>query len=223
MEDFEEEDMSPIKKLAAQVEKIIKIESVLSSDPNIWEIHFAGSAKKVMKIDTDHLDKSTTFEKMYLKLFGSPAPITKQADFKRFLRIITNDKNKVEIVMARSESEHEYIAKQVFETVCSIPLITTDKQAAETGKGLLDYEDDGCLCLVSGKVEEIVQSKGYKIGLSDLSAAMTELGYKTDGTAAIRYKNKRLRSWHFFKTVVEEMREVPNSENNSELEAGEAA
>lgn len=199
-----------------RVEKVVIIKSTLSTDPNTWEIHFNGKEKKVMKIDTDHLDKSTTFEKLHLKLFGTPTLISKQADFKRFLYLITNDKNKVEILQSKSESEHEYIAKQVFEIVCSIPLITKDKQAAESGKGFYEHES-GNLCLISGKIEEIIASKGYKIGLADLSTAMTELGYKTDGTPAVRYKNKRLRSWHFVRSVVEEMRNnVENSDSKTD-------
>lgn len=208
----DDEGLTPVKKMAMQVTFIVKHKSKLDSDPELWEIFFSDG--KIMKIDTDHLNNSATFENLYLKLFGRPTPYIKRAEWKAFLRMITADDSKIQTIEAKSESEKEYIANQVFELICSMKA-DTDKEIAVRGQVLYDNPKNNCLCLTSSKVEEILQSRSYKIPLNDLSDAMTELGFKLPGTDAIRYKGKKIRSWHFIKTKVAEMQSSVDDDDNS--------
>ena len=70
-----------------------------------------------------------------------------------------------------------------------------DEESASTGRVLL--KRDGVYYLIASKVEEIIETKKYRITPNRLSPAMYQLGMKTKGTARPYINNKQVRAWEF--------------------------
>jgi len=184
---------NPVDKLVHSIERVVIREGKIPSDPVIWEIYISG---KVLRIDAEKIENLGVFRSQYVKAFRSPAPSMKSD---MWLQLVAAMGEMAEVVRAGEESERVYIANQVFEKVCELR-ITDDRQDAAAGRGMLDYQ--GHFCVTSKKIEDIVQTAGYRIAFNSLSETMTELGLKKEGSENIWYGNKSIRSWWFFQSKV---------------------
>lgn len=180
-------------KLESSIKSVTIEKGHVDTDPSIWRIEFVDG---IIELDAKKLTAYRPFAQEYIKKFNRPAPIISSEEWRAILEILAE---KADVVQATEESENVFIANQVMEKIQRMKIID-DKELAAAGKGLLDHE--GYLCLVTTKVEEIIDGR-YRIPLSTLSYVMTQLGYKTEGTHKIRCGNgKRPRFWCFFKDIV---------------------
>ena len=201
-------ELTPTQKMFSTISKVVIREGVLQSDPAIWEITIDG---KVLKVDSNHMLTQGAFGNQYLRAFHVPMPLI---DFKDWRYLVAVLGESAEIVNTNEESERVYIARQVFEEVCSMQVGERDVSASR-GKNLVEY--GGCYCLASGKIEDIVAKHGYKTTTKELSTTMVELGMKEEGTEAIYFGSKRARAWHFKKVIIDEHKN--HAEQLSEIEA----
>lgn len=192
-----QEEPSPLAKLFDAIEKVVIYEGKIPSDPKIWEIHIGD---KILRIDAENLISPHIFQKKYLKEFHSPAPRLRNDQWDMFIGLIGGD---AEIVPANEESEYVYYANRIMGEISQLPE-TEDKEEAVSRQILLKHE--GCLCLVSSKIEEIVRENGFKIAPNRLSSTMTDLGYKAQGTKTIRCEGRRPSFWWFDPSKIAEFR-----------------
>ena len=185
-------DTNSFEKLIHSIEKVVILKGKISNDPAIWEIHISG---KVLKVDSEKIETQRAFRNQYLKVFNAPAPLVTSENW---LKIVAGMSEIAEVVTAGEESERVYIANRVFEKVCELK-VTDDRGLAAAGKCMLNHQ--GYLCVISKKIEEIVQTAGYKIAFIPLSESMTELGLKKEGTESVWY-GKTIRSWWFIQSKV---------------------
>ncbi len=200
------EELSPAEKLFDMIDKVVIVKGRLSTDPTIWEFHIMG---KVIKIEASVLENPKAFRSQYLSIFDRPAPLIKTNAWINLLdNLADEENNKVEYQEALEESNNEFIARQIFEIVCERE-ISDDAEEALSGLSLYEYElkegNDKKLyfCLPSRVlIGEILGGTGYKITPKDLSQAMTELGFKKEGTHRVWYNGYQKRSWCFIPEVV---------------------
>ncbi|WP_406661325.1 hypothetical protein V7O66_02045 [Methanolobus sp. ZRKC3] len=183
-----------IERLLDMVEKVIIMKGEIPSDPTMWEIHMSGG---IIRVDAEHMDRTTAFRKQYLKTFNTPAPGFKD-DWIPFVQVLGE---MAETTVAGEESELVYIAKQIMEKIRELP-ITDDQGDAGTGRALLRL--GGYLCLSSTRIGEIVEVMHYHIAPNVLSTTMTALGYKAEGTRPIRCNGKLYRFWWFKESIINE-------------------
>lgn len=129
------------------IEKVVIREGKVSTDPVIWEIHISG---KILKIDSERIEDHKAFRKQYVKVFRSPAPSIKND---LWLKIVAAMGETAEVIIAGEESEHVYIANQVFEKVCELQ-VTEDRTIAAAGKGMLDYQE--YFCVLHGLMYKVI-------------------------------------------------------------------
>jgi hypothetical protein len=200
------EELSPAEKLFDMIDKVVIVKGRLSTDPIIWEFHIMG---KVIKIEASVLENPKAFRSQYLSIFDRPAPLIKTNAWINLLdNLADEENNKVEYQEALEESNNEFIARQIFEIVCERE-ISDDAEEALSGLSLYEYElKEGndkkiYFCLPSRVlIGEILGGTGYKITPKDLSQAMTELGFKKEGTHRVWYNGDQKRSWCFIPEVV---------------------
>lgn len=212
----EEPELSPEQKLSMLIEKIIVVKGRISKDPTIWEFHFVGD-KRVIRIDSEKVENLTMVRQQYLKTFDEPAPKLSPKKWTNFLSSFTVDDGTKEVIEAPEESENVFIARQVFELICTIP-VSEDPDDAIDGRSLYDTNLDELddkkryYCMTSSKLLELVSNAGFKITSQNLSESMTELGLKKAGTPRVRYNGqeykKRTRSWCFIPEIVDSHKKV---------------
>lgn len=194
-------ELSTEEKLYDLIAKVTIIKGTIPSDPVVWEFYMQG---KILKVDAEKLEDPSSFRKQYFKMFDHPAPYIKKSGWSSVLEALSEDK--VEITKAPEDSEHVFIAKQIFEILCKKNIIDNPEDAAN-GLGMLKYEPENenkiYCCVPSIVLKDVVDGSGFKIPLNELSRVMTELGLKSPGTPPVRYgKGRRYRSWHFFYEIV---------------------
>lgn len=192
-----QEEPSSLAKLVDAVEKVVIYKGKIPSDPHIWEVYIAD---KILRIDAENLTSPHTFQKKYLKEFHSSAPRVSSDQWDMFVTLMGED---AEIVTAKEESENVYCANRIMGEISQLSE-TEDKEEAWSRQILLRHE--GYLCLVSGKIEEIVHVLNFKIAPNILSRTMTDLRYKTEGTKTIRCDGRRPSFWWFYPYIIAEFR-----------------
>lgn len=200
------EELSPAEKLFNMIDKVVIVKGRLSTDPIIWEFHIMG---KVIKIEASVLENPKAFRSQFLSVFDRPAPLIKTNAWINLLdNLADEENNKVEHLEAPEESNNEFIARQIFEIVCERE-ISDDAEEALSGLSLYKYElKEGnnkktYFCLPSQVlIDVIIGGSGYKITPKDLSQAMTELGFKKEGTQRVWYNGEQKRSWCFIPEAV---------------------
>lgn len=211
---FKSGQLNPAEKLYGLIEKVVIVKGRLTTDATVWEFHILG---QILRIETDVLEKPKVFRSKYLSAFDRPAPIISNGDWIDLLdNLADEDNDKVEHLEAAEESNNEFIAKQVFEIVCGRE-ISEDAEDALSGLALFKYElkedKKTYYCLPSQVlIDNIIGASGYKITPKDLSQAMTELGFKKEGTQRVWYNGEQKRSWCFIpKAVLKERGETSES------------
>jgi len=194
MADVLEELSGSAARLYKSIEEVIIKEGVLEDDPIIWEIHILGAT---LKIEAEKLEHQGVFRTQYLRKFRMPAPRVKTEEWHSIIELLATEKASVQEEL--EESEKVNAARQVFEEICRLP-VSEDKEVA-LSKGNL-FEHDGCLCVASSKVSEIMQKNGIKIGVQAISGALVDLGLKEKGSEKIACGKARGRAWHFIRTYV---------------------
>lgn len=192
-----QEEPSLLSKLCDSIIRVVICEGKIPSDPATWEIHILD---KILRIDAENLSSPHTFQKKYLKEFHSPAPRFSRDQWDALISMMGEE---AEIVAAKEESENVYYANRIMSLISQLPE-TEDKEEAVSRQVLLKHQ--GCLCLVSDKVEEIAHDLGFKIAPNRLSSTMTDLGYKTEGTKTIRCEGRRPSFWWFDPRKIAEFR-----------------
>jgi len=180
---------SKAEKLLKMIEKTRIVSGVLEDDPVTWELHVSG---KVLKIPAEKMESQGVFRAQYIRVFNRPAPKVKTDEWDLIVEIIAGD---AEHVTEIEESDNVYIARQVFEEIKKLHVTEDDEESASTGRVLL--KRDGVYYLIASKVEEIIETKKYRITPNRLSPAMYQLGMKTKGTARPYINNKQVRAWEF--------------------------
>lgn len=202
---FKNGELSPAEKLYGLIDRVVIVKGRLSTDPAVWEFHIGD---EVLKVETGVLEKPKAFRNQYLSIFDRPAPMISSSDWINLLdNLADEENNKVEHKEAPEESNNEFIARQIFEIVCDNEReLSDDPEEALTGRSLFKHtlKEDNTLyyCLPSDVLKNIVDSAGYKILPKELSTAMTELGFKKDGTQKVWYNGIQKRSWCFIPEAV---------------------
>jgi|GEM_PF-3838123 len=198
------EELSPAEKLYTMIEKVVIVKGRLSTDQTVWEFHLGG---EVLKIEANVLENPKAFRSQYLSVFDRPAPIIKPNAWINLLDNLSDEENnKVERREAPEESNNEFIARQIFELVCQMEL-STDAEDAINAQSLFECElkedKKTYYCLPSqALIDNIVSASGFKITPKELSQAMTELGFKKEGTQRVWYNGEQKRSWCFIPEAV---------------------
>jgi hypothetical protein len=182
-----------VEKLLDMIDKVVIAKGHIPTDPTTWEIHIGTGT---VRVDAEKMISPLDFCKKYLKTFHMPAPAFKD-DWIPFVMTLHE---RAEIITSKEESEAVYIANQILEMIRGLP-ITEDQADAATGRALLQHK--GFYCLHNAKVSGVVEAMRYHIALSDLSRAMTSLGYKKEGTDAFRCNGKLSRFWWFYPEVID--------------------
>ncbi|WP_319506329.1 hypothetical protein [uncultured Methanolobus sp.] len=198
-----------VEKLLDMIDKIVIVEGHIPTDPTTWEIHISNG---LVRVDAEKMISPLDFCKKYLKTFHMPAPAFKD-DWIPFVRALHE---RAEIVTSKEESEAVYISNQILEEIRRLPK-TDDQADASTGRALLQHK--GFYCLHNKKVSEIVEAMRYHITPSDLSQAMTALGYKKEGTDAFRCNSKLTRFWWFYPEIID-INEAPVTSEEEICEGG---
>lgn len=199
------EELSPAEKLYTLIEKVVIVKGRLSTDPTIWEFHISG---EILKIEADVLENPAAFRRQYLSIFDRPAPLIKTNSWINLLdNLADEENNKVERREAPEESNNEFIARQIFEIICDKERdISNDPEEALSGYSFFEYElkEDSktYFCMPSLVLKNIVDGSGYKITPKELSQAMSELGFKKEGTQRVWYNGDQKRSWCFIPEAV---------------------
>jgi hypothetical protein len=197
-----QEELTPSNKLYSMIVKILIVKGRITNDPVVWEFHMIDN--KVLKVDTEKLEKFGVFRQQFLKEYCVPAPDLSGKEWLKILRTLVEDE-KTEDVEAPEESERVFIAQQIFEIVCEYD-ISEDPEEALSGqylyKHVIEKEDEVRYCMPSSKFLELVNNSGFKIPPNVLSEAMTELGMKCKGTPRVRYCGPQVRSWCFIPETV---------------------
>lgn len=173
----------------------------LEKDPITWEIHIAN---EVLKIEAEKLELQGAFRTQYLRAFNRPAQKIKKDEWQDIVELLAVKKAKVAI--NKEDSEAAFIAEEVFEHLCHSNSIALDgdEEDAALGRGFL-YRD-GLYLIKSTVIGEIVKDLGFKYVPNQLSTAMTQLGFKTEGTLNKTIKGKEVRVWGFLPTPIEQRR-----------------
>jgi len=197
---LEPEELSPDQKLYDMIDKVVIVKGTIPSDPTIWEFHILG---QILKVDTENLENMNPFRKQFLKVFDRPAPKIKLSRWPSILEALAEEK--AECIQAPEESKNVFIARQIFEIVCSLE-ISDDAEDAESGrilyKHVLKEDNKPYLSVPSKAFLELVDRAGFKIPPNELSKTMFELGMKREATTRVSYCGKQLRSWCFIPEVV---------------------
>jgi hypothetical protein len=195
------EELTPSKKLYSMIVKVLIVKGRITSDPVVWEFHMIDN--KVLKVDTEKLEKYGVFRQPFLKEYCLPAPDLNGKEWLKILSALVEDE-KTESVKAPEESERVFIARQIFEIVSDYD-ISEDPEEALSGQYLYNHEIDGKFhyCMPSSKFLELVNNAGFKIPSNILSETTTELGLKCNGTPRVRYGcGRRVRSWCFIPEAI---------------------
>jgi|SRR5665647_244845 len=209
-------DMEPEEKLLSLINKLVISRGRIPTDPKVWEFHILD---KVIKLDSEKVEKVSVFRSQYLKAFDMPAPHIGNKAWSWVLQSLVDDE-KIEYADAPEESERVFIAKQIMETISSYPR-TNKPEEAIAGMALYEHivdkdtpDEKLYYCMPSKRFLTIVTDSGFKIAPQLLSEAMTELGMKHSGTPRVRYENmERSRSWCFVPEIVDEYsNDVPPEE-----------
>lgn len=178
---------------------VVIVKGRISTDPTIWEFHIKN---KILPVETDKLENPKSFRQQYLKAFNRPAP---KISSKRWIDFITAlAEEKAIETEAPEESEHVFIAYQIFEKVTQFE-ISDDPEDALSGNYLYKAQlEDGKIyfCMPSDKFLGLVEGSGFRIAPQKLSGTMSELGMKREGTPRIRYLGYQKRSWCFVPEAV---------------------
>jgi len=197
---LEPEELTPDQKLYDMIDKVVIVKGAIPSDPTIWEFHILG---QVLKVDTENLESMKPFRQQFLKVFDRPAPKIKISRWPSILEALAEDK--AERVQAPEESNHVFIARQLFEIVCSRE-ISDDADEAVSGltlyKHVLKEDNKLYFSMPSNVFLELVNGAGFKIPSNELSVTMFELGMKREATPRVSYCGKQLRSWCFIPEAV---------------------
>jgi len=193
----------PALRLFESVESVTIVRGHIPSDPVMWHIKIAG---KTLEINSDKMDTSTAFKKQYLKVFYRPPPAIKSSEWLSFVEAISEFQ---EVVTAKEESEHVYIAHQLMEKVRELTVVP-DIEDAEHGMGF--YEFKGHYCLISKKIDDIIEAHNWKASSQILSPVVAALGFKTEGNQRITCSDgKQRRFWWFYPEAITEAGESPTS------------
>jgi len=194
------EEMSQLDKLYAITDHVeIKVGRV-KDDSVIWEFHIITDIEIIIiQVDAEKLENQGVFRAQYLKKLHTPAPLVKSKEWLNFLQVMREDaRNRKAISQNPEESENVYIARQVFDEICSFEP-TEDGNIVVKKQSRKVFPHLGYHCVPSTRIEEIVQQRGYKIAQNTLSKTMTELGMKAPGTKVVRIVTgqKSYRCWWF--------------------------
>lgn len=199
-----EAEITPEQKLYDLIDKVVIVKGRVSTDITVWEFYIKG---KILRVETDKLESPRSFRQQYLKIFDRPAPKINDKKWVEILDALAEEKTDYE--EAPEESEHVFIANQIFETVSQYEA-SDDKEDAESGLTLLkhEFEDDKktYYCMPSKKFLGLVSTLEFKIAPSILSGTMTELGMKRKGTPRVYYSREQLRSWCFIPEAIKRVR-----------------
>jgi hypothetical protein len=194
------EELSPEQKLYEIIEKVVIIKGAIPSDPCIWEFHIES---QILKVDAEKLESMSPFRKQYLKVFDRPAPKVKCDRWPFILEALAEDK--AESIQAPEESEHVFIAREIFESICERE-VSDMAEDALSGMTLFKHEHEKdkqvYFSMPSNILKEIVDNSGFKIPLNKLSEAMSELGFKKAGTDRVWYNGIQKRSWCFIPEAI---------------------
>jgi hypothetical protein len=153
----------------------------------------------IIRVCAEKLDSPREFRKQYQKIMFEPAIRCTNSQWDQLLREL-RDKRTIEC--NPEESEHVFIAREIFDRICDFE-ITTDPSDMFNGF-LYEYKDH--FYLTSKVVKDIVDTQGFHITFKDLSSTMTELGMKKAGTERIPIHGKQFRCWGFIPSKVQEVK-----------------
>ncbi|MBN1134288.1 MAG: hypothetical protein JXA38_05135 [Methanosarcinaceae archaeon] len=190
-EDFYTEQ---ITEFCETVTKVKVVKGHISTDPTFWIISFG---EFEVKLDSRELENQNSFRRAYLKTFDLPAPGFKGNNWLEFVQFLATHPKR-ETVQSVDESAAVYAANQLIEFVRDIPQ-TDDPEDAAAGQAML--KKDGHYCVSSSKIKDILDAHRFSVSPELLSPAMTELGYKKGGTAAVRCGGKLCRFWWFTENI----------------------
>lgn len=198
---FENEE-NPVKRLYDEITELRIIEGRISTGPTIYEFHMQGG---VIRVCAEKLDSPREFRKQYQKIMFEPAIRCNNRQWDQFLRELGNKRN---FQHDPEESEYEFIAREIFDSICDYEITT---YSFDILNGFLyDYKDH--LYLTSKVIRDIIDNHGFHIAFKTLSSTMTELGMKKAGTERITIDGKQIRCWAFIPSKVEEVKGIDNQD-----------
>ena len=187
--------------LVNSVEKVIVIAAHTLADPDVWHISIS---KKTLEIRTSKLDSPTSFRQQYLKVFRKPAPGVlreKWYDFVTLLGEMSEDGTD-------EEDTETYIIEELMANLSQLEL-TSDREMWITGGGTHLLKNDGCLCVPSNAIRELLADLNIKCDVGRIGKIMTTRGIKLPKTPKISVVGQKQRVWRFSVEKINEYRENP--------------
>lgn len=195
----------PALRLLDAVESVTIVKGHIPSDPVTWHIKISGHT---IEIDSEKMDTSTQFKKQYLKVFYRPPPAIKNSDWLPFVEAMSEN---AEVVTAKEATEHVYMAQRLMESIRALPIVSDDVDVLQ-GRGFYVYK--GFYCLISKKIEQIIESSGWKTHAQTLSPVVAALGYKVEGNERIYVGGDQKRFWWFYPdAIIEPVESATSAEN----------
>ena len=178
-----------INSLLNCVRKVTIYNGRIKDDPKYWEIYFVGLDTPI-KIESELMDSARSFRRQFLKLTDTPAPPLSASDWFTFVAALSE---KAERSAYSEDTDNVYTAERLFEMIQGLPKIK--KELVTRVPGYVSH--DGFRCIHGYTIEELMESRGYKISKQALSSTLTQLGYKEEGTQAFRVNGRLTRFWFF--------------------------
>src|SRR5665647_3273999 len=110
-------DMEPEEKLLSLINKLVISRGRIPTDPKVWEFHILD---KVLKLDSEKVEKVSVFRSQYLKAFDMPAPHIGNKAWSWVLQSLVDDE-KIEYADAPEELSLIHISEPTRRTPISYP------------------------------------------------------------------------------------------------------
>ena len=142
--------------------------------------------------------------KIGVKVFRKPAPGVLREKWFEFVTFL----GEMAVDGTDEEDTETYIIEELMANLSQLEL-TNDREMWITGGGTHLLKNDGCLCVPSNAIRELLADLNIKCDVGRIGKIMTNRGIKLPKTPKISVSGQKQRVWRFSVEKINEYREKP--------------